>query len=95
MGEQREEFRRFECGAFDSCLIEQIGWVEQAAEVEGCADRDKPAHLGGALLLLADPFRVGAGFECQHPVPAELGACAGGQALAQAFPLKRSTSALG
>ena len=42
--EQREEFGGFERGALDAGLIEQIGGVEQAAEVEGC----RRSRQGGA-----------------------------------------------
>jgi len=95
MCEKREELGGFECGALDAGLVEQVRGIEQAAEVEGAADGDQTPHLGSAPLPAADPFRVGARFEGQNLGATELGARAGGQALAQTLPLERCSSAFG
>jgi len=89
MGERGEELGSFESGAFDLGLGEELGGVEDTAEVETAADCDEAAHLCGALLLLLDPGGVVRRCEHLHPRAAQRRLRANREMVAQLRPLQR------
>ena len=58
-------------------------------EVEGAAGGEEGAILGGALVLLVDPGKVGAGLEGEDPGAAEGREGSASDMVAEAWPLER------
>ncbi len=52
-------------------LSRSVVGSKEAAELEAAAAREHGTQFRSALLLLVDPGKVGAGFECKHPAAAE------------------------
>ena len=87
-GKEIADLGGFQGSAVDACLIEEDGGVEEAVELEAAAAGEHGAEFGGALLLLVDPRKIGAGFECQDPSTAQRGNSAIGDVVSEAGPFQ-------
>ena len=87
-GEEVADLGGFEGGSIDAGLVEENGRVEEAAELEAAPAGEHCPHLGGTLLLLIDPGKVGAGFKCEYPGAAQRRRGAAGDVVAEAWPFQ-------
>jgi hypothetical protein len=87
-GKEVADLCGFECGSLDPGFVEKDGRIEEAAELEAAAADEHGSYLGRTLLLLIDPGKVGAGFECEYPAAAQRGRRATGYVFAEARPFQ-------
>ena len=89
-GDQVADLGGFEGGSIDTGLVEGDGGIEQAAELEAATTGEHRTHLGGTLLLLIDPGKIRARFECQYPGLTQRRRSAAGDVIAETWPLQGS-----
>ncbi len=82
------EFDGFESGALNAGALDELGGIDETAEIEASADAEEGAHFGGELLLTVDPGGVGGGSERIDGLLAEFGLTASADDLAEALELK-------
>jgi len=78
----------FEGGSINVGFVEEDSGVEEAVKLEAAAAGKHGAHLGRTLLLLVDPGKVGAGFECEYPTTSQRRRNAAGDVVAKAWPFQ-------
>jgi len=91
-GEEIANLGGLESSAFDAGLLEKGDGVEKSMKLKTSASGEHSAQFGGALLLLIDPGKIGAGFERENPGAAKGREGAAGDVLAKARPLQGSSA---
>jgi hypothetical protein len=88
------QLQGFERGAFYAGAVEQVGDIEDPAEVEA-ATGDNLLHLGCALLLSVDPTGVGARREREYAGLAQRRLRAAAEVVEEVVPLQRLGAPVG